>query len=159
MKTLVLAIFFCIGLAIAGMSLFAMYQARQSLAWPVTNAQIIESGISKAKVGKASYRPKIKYRYELNSQVYESEQIYFAGVNWASDYEYANGISKRFPPGQITAIRYQPGKPQQSVLIPGQRRESFYSLILALVFMAFGVLAYYAFHRHETKHAETSCKE
>ena len=154
MKTFILAIFFSIGLVIASMSLFAMYQARQSLTWPVINAQIIESGISKARTGKASYRPKIKYRYEFNEQVFESERIYFAGIHWASDYEYANEISKRFPPGQITAIRYQADNPKESVLIPGHQRETFYSLVLALAFMAFGVLAYYAFHRHELKHAD-----
>lgn len=147
MRIFVFAIFFSIGAVLAGFSLHALFKARASLQWPQATAQIIESGISKSRLGRSTYSPHIRYRYEVGTHEYESNMILFMGIRWAGDYDYANDLSKRYAPGTLVNIRYNPSSHEEAVLIPGPQRETQLSLFLALVFMAFGMICYFAFRK------------
>ena len=137
---------FSLALAIVGASLFVFssvqwWRARQSLAWPLCQAEVIETRVDQRRHRGIVYEPIVRYRYRLDGRPYEGKRIIFSGlsVTTRSEEEAENFIG-RFEVGASIPIRVSPSNPRLAVIEPGiDHRRFFMAIAFAVAFIAGGL--------------------
>ncbi|GIW79159.1 MAG: hypothetical protein KatS3mg105_0966 [Gemmatales bacterium] len=95
--------------------------------------------------GSDTFRPEVKYRYEVDGQRYESDRFAFFAKGY-SDYLEAKRVADRYPVGSTVTAYYDPSDPAKAVLDPHAPERSSVLLlagILGVFWLAgFAVLAW-----------------
>ena len=136
-------IFTGIGIIIALFSYSAYKTSVESKNWPTVDGVIITSqteqqtstsgeGANKKTTVKSV--PKIVYQYQVGGQPYDSTKISFSSPSGNAD-----RIVARYPKGKAVRVYYNPDKPKQAVLVPGDAGLNFVPYIFAGVFILLGV--------------------
>ena len=145
------------GLAIVTLGLRGCYYAGASLHWPVAGGTVTESRIGRARGGnRTTYSPEVRYRYEVDGRVYESDRIYFSGIDLSSNHDYALDITARYAVGRDVEVYHHPGDPELAVLQPGIRRETVFTFVIGGAFAAFALLGFYLDHRRKPRRRNES---
>jgi hypothetical protein len=122
----------------------ALRQHSQSAQWPTTPGVIIESktiysGPSIRGPDRASpVRADVTYRYEVQGKSFSSKQISL----WSPDLGWAQGAIEPFvaahPTNSSVQVRYDPGHPENALLIPGANKKMEWLIIAsgALILVA-----------------------
>jgi hypothetical protein len=115
----------------------------ESKDWPTVDGVITQSEIehqtstsgegSDKKTTVKSY-PKIAYQYRIDGQPYESTTVSFS-----SSSNNAKQIVAQYPKGKTVRVYYNPDKPRQAVLVPGNSGVNFVPYIFAIVFILLGM--------------------
>ena len=87
---------------------------RRVAAWPSTVAEILSSA-TETDVDANSV-PRIRYRYQVGNEIYESEQIYPSGVV-ATSGTHAEDLVRAYPPARKLRVHYCADNPADAVLI------------------------------------------
>jgi len=130
-----------IGVALSGYSTYKT--SVESKNWPTVDGIIIKSKIEnqtftteengKKKTEVRPY-PKIIYKYQANEKKYESTKISFIPLPGN-----ANQIVTRYPKGKTVRVYYNPDKPKQAVLVPGNASVNYVPFFFAGVLIFIGV--------------------
>jgi hypothetical protein len=126
-----------------------------SLKWPTVPGVILESKyVSRGEQfteaslaisgGNHIYRAKVLYRYTVDGREYVSSQIRLS----SSDLSGGSGHPRQFvdehPVGTSVLVYYEPGNPQNAVLIPGaDKTMDRVAIIAGVAAAAMSVFAYY----------------
>ena len=136
-------VFTGIGIVIALFTYSAYKTSLESKDWPTVDGVIIKSEVEQQtstsgegankKTTVKSY-PKIAYQYQISGQPYEGTKISFSSSSGN-----ANQIVSRYPKGKTVRVFYNPAKPKQAVLVPGNSGLNYVPFIFAGVFILLGV--------------------
>jgi len=138
-------IFIAIGILIALFSYSSYKTSLQSKTWPTVNGNIIKSDIERHtgttgegadKIDTVHEYAKIAYQYDVDGKHYESTKISFSS---SSSSENAEKIVSRYPKGKTVNVYYNPEKPKQAVLVPGNSSINYVPYIFAGVFILLGM--------------------
>ncbi|MDA3894799.1 MAG: DUF3592 domain-containing protein [Desulfobacteraceae bacterium] len=136
-------IFIAVGIMIALFAYSAHKTSVESKTWPTVNGNIIRSEIEQHgsttgegpdKKTPAHEYAKIAYQYTIDGQRYESTKISFS-----SSSENTRQIVSRYPKGKAIRVYYNPAKPTQAVLVPGNSGINYVPYIFAGVLILLGM--------------------
>jgi len=137
-------------LALAGslvfyfISLPDLKTAQDSKGWPDTRGQIIHAEMQRVETGTGSdrsisYRPDIRYSYQVEGREYQSSRI---GVTTGTSYSYriAQKILRKYPKDLEVDVYYKPGEPSYAILNTGVRASEILLAASMLFFVMLGLL-------------------
>ena len=136
-------VFTGIGIVIALFSYSAYKTSVESKDWPTVDGVIIKSEIEQqtSTSGEGSNKkttvkslPQIVYQYQISGLPYECTKISFSSSSGN-----ASKIVSQYPKGKTVRVYYNPAKPKQAVLVPGNTSLNFVPFIFAGVFILLGV--------------------
>lgn len=118
--------------------------ARKSVSWPTTTGIIISSGIksSSGSDGVTTYRPSVKFSYQVNGIKFTGNKIFFGdGKIYSSNHNYAKKVVKQYVKQTIVQVSYNSEKPKQSVLETGVKIKTFSHFAFGSIFFILGTSA------------------
>lgn len=123
------AFFALLGACILVYARRARRQAEESTTWLPVRAKVLRSEVVREEQRSFGgetydpartmvyYHPEIEYEYEVGGRQYRSSRLIAVRVNFPRSE--AEAWVARYPAGAVVTARYNPGKPQLSVLQPG----------------------------------------
>ncbi|MAT13862.1 MAG: hypothetical protein CMJ46_01170 [Planctomyces sp.] len=115
--------FFTAGSGLLAYSVVKYYESLNSKTWPSVRGTIVESYIYTHKDdGEISYSAEIAYAYRVGKTRYTGERL-TAFSTTSSRKEGAEKLVETYPVGKRLDVFYNPDKPKDSVLIPGEEQE------------------------------------
>jgi hypothetical protein len=115
--------------------------AKESSTWPCVPGKITESGIEPLGNGQGlipSFVPRVEYLYQIGSRPFFGSNIRLGGS--VGRESWARAVSSHYPVGSSCSVFYQPRKPQQAVLEPGVRADTFRVSLIGLVLFYSGTM-------------------
>ncbi len=144
-SNIVLVVVVILLLAASLQALRLILRGRSSLRWPTAKGKVIALevvGIQRRNVGRASFRPTIRYSYRVNGRDYEGDRIGLAFVpltmhsHEAFTLQEASQVLDGYYPGALVEVYYDPEDPAYSLLRPGapsRLRLAGFAVVAALV--------------------------
>ncbi len=104
--------------------------------WPATDCTILSSGVTETGDDEDAYRPLVRYRYEFDGQIRESDRFLRSGGDTAS-FDNARDRAARYQPGDAATCRVDSNHPALAVL---ERSIPWIGLVVffPLIFVAIG---------------------
>lgn len=96
---------------------------RRALQWPRLEGVVIASDLQRESVSESLsfiYAPGIRYSFEFEGKVYESERMIATTFDYVGDEGWAQSWVDLYPVGTILAIYVNPRNPHESVVFPDQ---------------------------------------
>lgn len=114
-------------------SLFLIYKYIKASSWPRVDGRVLRSRMIVDDSGDGvSYVPDIAYSYSVRGSTYTSETVYPFSL-WQTKRS-ATFLTNRYQVNDIVEVKFNPDKPQQSLLITGMSRLHLNALA-GLIFM------------------------
>ncbi len=91
----------------------ALYRGWESSRWPVTRGTVLDSSVEPVRDQRSvSYRPHVRYRYQVEGRPYVSDVLAFGagGVETRAKKE-ADDFIRRHATGASVEVRYAPDEP------------------------------------------------
>ena len=130
-------LFVVVGLVIFGWGLVSYFQGRQAKSWPTTPGQILVSQLRVDSGGDSeTWKVTVRYRYVCDGREYEGNRIAF-GYSGSGDEEEHRLIEEKLRAASSVIVRYQPDKPDNSVLAVGFNRHTFGLLVFGATWLVF----------------------
>ncbi|BBO76634.1 hypothetical protein DSCW_40510 [Desulfosarcina widdelii] len=137
-------LFLAVGIVIAGFSYNGYRTSLASKSWPNVTGSIVQSEIEKQtstsgegadKKTTVKEYPKIAYQYHIDGHQYKS-----AKISYLSSIGSARQVVSRYPQGKTIPVYYNPDKPEQAVLVPGNPKFNYVPYFFAGFFIFFGAV-------------------
>jgi hypothetical protein len=112
--------FLAVGLAVALHGFIKLRAARSSPAWSSVDGTIVSSFNSEeySIEGTYTYKPIVEFLYEVEGREYSSDNLTY-GRRKFPDQGFVDYIIQQHPVGGTIAVYYNPRRPGQAVLQPG----------------------------------------
>ena len=135
-KPIYIGVLSVLGLAslLIGLWLFRRVRAlgRAALSWPSASGVVKASEIADYKTkGGRQFMAKVTYDYAVDGQTFSGDRLRFG--HYAGAKAAAEADAAKYPVGAPVEVRYDPKKPQTSVLEPGVAGISVAGLVLAIM--------------------------
>jgi hypothetical protein len=146
------------------LALFGGYNAvknRQARAWPIVDGSVISSKIIRVDSGPrlASTVPKaeVRYKYEVNDQPFESENLYFGEMQIGGTRQlFPTKCADEYPVGRAVRVAYNPADPTDAVLVSNFAMNALWYFALGIWLMI--AYAYYVFRPNGSFRAALKAK-
>lgn len=126
-----------LGLAGIGQAVLDLRRARDSVWWPVTEAEVLEARVEMRRGSHSrSFEPTVMYRYQFAGETFIGSRIIFASLTTPSREE-AERFLEPLKPGVRVLLRVCPSAPAVSVMEPGSDRRAWFALAFSVGFTAF----------------------
>lgn len=136
----------CAGFALAllALALAAWREALRMRRWPIAKGRVLSSAVEEYRTSVASasfggprsrltlYRPAIVYEYHVAAQRFEGKRIAQSPGMDRGVADFAGKIARRYPEGGLVDVRYDPTRPQDSVLEPRVPRSGWLVIAIAV---------------------------
>jgi len=117
-------------------------KANASLKWPSADGKVNSSSIQTNHKGHdPTYSPYIGYTYFVGKRPYFNNLIAFGNYNSGRTRD-VQKVVDRYPVNKAVKVYYNPSNPFESVLEPGEMRNTWDSMALALITLSAGRLVY-----------------
>lgn len=138
--TLIIAIFYAVGLLVLGGGLYSMVRSNAAAKWPVALGVIdhVELTNSTDSEGGTTYRVDVGYSYHAMGSLYRNDTLAF-GYAGSSGYGFHNDIYKKLMSVDEVDVRYDPADPQNSTLSYGMHRTIKFFIIFGFIWLAFTI--------------------
>jgi len=138
-------IFVVVGATVAFFGIRGLVRAKASTDWPSTGGKVVESSVerhssSRSRGGGTTYHAEIGYEFSVDGTTYNGDRVAY-GDYGSSSPSHARRIVNRYPKGKSVTVYYMPRNPEECLLEPGLKGQSWFLPGLGLVFFAFGTLA------------------
>ena len=119
----------------------SLHRAKESVAWPEANGQIMSSGVEyrRGDKGGGTYHAEIRYTFTVNGQTHSGNKIAF-GDYGSSNPSHARGVVNRYPKDKSVSVRYMPTDPDVCILEPGIQGQAWALPGFGLLSLAVGTL-------------------
>ena len=134
--TIFFGLFFLMGALFTVFMLAETWKQLETWWWSPTSCTILSSGVTETGDDQDSYRPLVRYRYEVNGQIHESDRFFRSGGNTAS-FDRARDRAAKYHPGDAATCRVNSNHPALAVL---ERSIPWIGLVIffPLIFVAIG---------------------
>ena len=143
------AVFFLVGVGIFAVNRSNVYYSEQSISWPYTMSEVVESKITKAQRGK-NIELVMSYQYAVNDKNYLGHRALY-GFGPTPDHQTVEYLQQNYTVGSKARVYYDPKKPARSTLISGKcynTQFNFPSIIIAMLiavsFFTYGAINYFS---------------
>jgi hypothetical protein len=103
------------GLILAGR--FTVLPGAGSEDWPAVDGVVLDSAVEvDRETGRQRFRPVVRYRYEVDGQLYEGSRIQWAIDESFRKYTRARRLLDRYRTGAAIKVHYDPTQPDMAVL-------------------------------------------
>jgi hypothetical protein len=116
MTTLVRIAFALAGLLAIGLGFWLRHMNARTTGWPMVKGRVMTSRLENDQDGNPT--PYVKYRYKVQGQEHESEQVSYQ-VKSARSGTGATDLIARYPVGKSVDVFYDPDQPGRAVLERG----------------------------------------
>jgi hypothetical protein len=122
-----------------------VHRAKESLAWPVAEGQILNSsveyhrGSNRGSKGGGTYSAEIRYTFTVDGQVHSGNKV-AVGDYGSSNSSHAQKIINRYPRDKMVSVRYLPSDPDVCVLEPGVQAQAWFLPGFGMFFVLVGML-------------------
>jgi hypothetical protein len=133
-----------LGCLFTGWWLFGRVRAlgKASLAWPSAAGVVKSNEIQKYKAkGGPQFMAKVTYNYDVGGATFAGDRLRFG--QYAGALSVAEADAAKYAPGAAVEVRYDPKKPETSVLEPGSGGVSVLGIVLAVtgaILLAIGAM-------------------
>jgi hypothetical protein len=93
------------------------------------------------------YNGKIRYSYQVRGKQYVGRRVFWQTGESSADRS-PQVLTETYPPGNAVTVYYDPRSPKTSVLEPWNRQNMYASLLFAIAFTGFGLMAYVVAHHN-----------
>ncbi len=134
--TIFFGLFFLMGSLFTIFMIGETWKQLETWWWPATDCTILSSGVADTGDDEDPYRPLVRYRYEVNGRIHESDRFFRSGGGTAS-FDKARDRAARYLPGDAATCRVSTNHPALTVL---ERRIPWIALAVffPLIFVAIG---------------------
>lgn len=114
---LLTALMFGGGAGAIGLGTWRGLRARFAQKWPQVPGEIIFAKVTESTTHRGYvYEPSVRYRYEVNGEIYHSDRIRFGSLDINDSHSAAERALQAYPKGSRVQVRYDPAKPSEAVL-------------------------------------------
>jgi hypothetical protein len=135
---LFISVFYLVGFAILGYSLWNARRSTQAAGWPTTPGTVTHLAIEEKSdsEGGTTYKVNVRYTYTVDGVGYEGDQLAFGYVA-SSGREAHDEIHSKLKNARQIAVRYDPSDPAVSCLSFGLHRSIQLGCAFAITWLAF----------------------
>ena len=112
--------FLAVGLAITSVGLMQFRAARVSPGWPSIEGIVVDAvNLEEYTIdGGYHYKPVVAFKYEVEGREYFSDRLTY-GRKKFPDEAFVDHVIRQYPAGMSVTVYYNPRRPRQAVLQPG----------------------------------------
>ncbi|MFC1452145.1 DUF3592 domain-containing protein [Verrucomicrobiota bacterium] len=137
-------IFVVVGASVAFLGIRGLIRAKASVDWPSTQGNIVESSVERhrssgSKGSSTTYHAEILYEFTVAGTTFNGDRVAY-GDYGSSSSSHARRIVNRYPKGKSVTVHYMPGNPEQCLLEPGLKGQSWFLPGFGLIFFTVGSL-------------------
>jgi hypothetical protein len=129
------------GLGMAAWAVVDWRHARQSLAWPSVQGEIVKSSVTRY-VRRFRWDWRVEYRYRVDGREHTGWRTYFGST---VPIGVARNIVRRFPARSSVTVYYDPRRHGRSVLLPGVNKYTRLSFAIAPLCLAMALALWLPF--------------
>jgi len=119
-----------------------IYKANASLKWPSVDGQVRSSSVQTNHKGDSpTYIPDVGYSYLVNKDSYFNTRLVYGNRN-SGRIKDVQKVIDQYPVGRTVKVYYNPSNPSESVIEPGEIRNTWDGMALALMVLSIGKLVY-----------------
>ena len=136
-------IFIVVGASVAFFGFRGLIRAKASTDWPSTQGRIVESSVESHRSSSGSngssttYHAEIMYEFAVNGVTFNGDRVAY-GDYGSSNPSHARSVVNRYPKNKTVTVYYMPDKPEECLLEPGVKGQSFFLPGFGLVFFIVG---------------------
>ena len=139
-------IFIVAGATTAYFGVRGLIRARASVDWPTAEGKVVESSLethrsedSDSDSTSTTYHAEILYEFSVEGTTFNGNRVAY-GDYGSSNPSHARRVVNRYPEGEDVTVYYQPGNPEEALLEPGLKAQSWFLPAFGLVFLTVGCL-------------------
>ncbi|MDD2241261.1 MAG: DUF3592 domain-containing protein [Kiritimatiellae bacterium] len=137
-------IFLIVGASVAFFGIRGLVRAKASVGWPSSQGKVIESSVERqrssgSKGSGITYHAEILYEFTVDGTTFNGDRVAY-GDYGSSSSSHARRIVNRYPKGKSIAVHYMPSNPEECLLEPGIKGQSFFLPGFGLIFFTVGSL-------------------
>jgi len=136
-------IFISIGAGVTFFGTQSLVKAKDSLDWPSTQGKVIKSEVKShhssgsGSSSSTTYHANILYEFSVEKTIFSGTRVAY-GDYGSSNSSHARGIVSRYPKGKIVNVYYMAEKPEECLLEPGLKLQSWFLPGFGLIFLIVG---------------------
>jgi hypothetical protein len=114
------------GAGCVGVGIWRGLRTRLAQNWPQVPGEIIAATVAEHGGSRGYfYEPSVRYRYEVNGQIYHSDRIRFAStLDIPNSHSSAERALQSYPRGSQVPVHYNPADPSDAVLYVEQSSDA-----------------------------------
>ncbi|AKJ64909.1 DUF3592 domain-containing protein [Kiritimatiella glycovorans] len=138
-------VFVVIGAGTAFLGIRGLIRAKASVDWPSTQGKVVESSVerrrSSGRKGGSSttYHAEIMYEFTVEDTLFNGDRVAYGDYSSSSPSR-ARRIVNRYPKGKSVTVHYMPGNPEECLLEPGVKGQSWFLPGFGILFFTAGSL-------------------
>ena len=111
--------------------------------WPGTPGKVIESSVGRRRSSgsnggsSTTYHAEILYEFTVESTKFNGNRVAY-GDYGSSNPSHARRVVNRYPKGKNVTVHYMPGNPEECLLEPGLKGQSWFLPGVGLIFFVVG---------------------
>ena len=143
MSKIAAEIFLVVGVVVGALLVWQLIKGMRSKNWPTAPGSVIDAQITMHydDDGDRMYGASIHYRYTVDGLEYSGDKRTFGDFS-SNNRRRAENIVGQYPSGSAVQVYHHPDDPEDSVLEPGTKGQSFLFLLLPLIFIGLGVAGF-----------------
>jgi Protein of unknown function (DUF3592) len=143
------------GLAVLAIVVSSLREAAAMKRWPVAEGRVLSAkveeyrksvsrGVGGARARLTLYRPALLYEYKVTGKRFQGSRVAQSPGLDRGVPEFAAKVVERYPSGSRVAVRYNPKRPDESVLEPRVPGSWIFGATIGVALL---VLAAYTYHK------------
>ena len=136
-------IFVIVGASVAFFGIRGLIRAKASVDWPATQGKVLESSVERHRSSDSkrrsstTYRAEILYEFSVEGTTFNGDRVAY-GDYGSSNSSHARRVVNRYPKGKSVTVHYMPGNPEECLLEPGLKGQSWFLPGFGLIFFTVG---------------------
>ena len=142
-------IFVIVGASVVFFGIRGLIKAKASVDWPNTQGKVIESSVerqrnsgssgssSRGSSSSITYHAEILYEFTVNDTTFNGDRVAYGNYG-SSDPSHARRVVNQYPKGKDVTVHYMPGNPEECLLEPGMKGQSWFMPGVGLIFFIVG---------------------
>jgi hypothetical protein len=145
-SSLVAALMFGGGAGCVGVGIWRGFRTRLAQRWPQVRGEIIVARVAEyAGRNGYTYEPSVRYRYEVNGRIYDSDRIRFAStLDLPNSHSSAERVLQSYQRGSQVPVHYNPADPSDAVLYVEQSSDAPLFAVGGLLLFVLGLFVRWA---------------
>ncbi len=134
-------IFVVVGASVAFFGIRSLIRAKASVDWPTTQGKVVASSVEyhDSDEGSGTYHAEVMYDFSVNNTTFSGNRIAY-GDYGSGNPSHARRVVNSYPKDKSVTVHYALDNPEECLLEPGIKGQSFFLPGFGLIFFTVGSL-------------------